>query len=206
MKLACFTTLSVVITCLSGSVWAEEEIYNPKVTQDFCDALYKEYGPDEYYGPMYVEEIKKLRELTKPGVSIEELNEDSVIVQEIEESRNLAMPGVSTEEPNKLLPKKIIGAAKMFLFDKQYLSKAFDVSQEIAIDSYRFYAWIAYNGLVTFWPLTENEHFKEYYNRYKGKRFKMFQLSNTNPVENKAADFIEECIKMRVENENREQR
>ncbi|KAJ1643697.1 hypothetical protein IWQ61_010499 [Dispira simplex] len=173
MKLASFISLSVVATCLSGSVWATSDLYNPQVTKEFCDALFAEWEPETYYGFEEKTVIDNLRKYTGKEVSMADLS--------------------------KLSDEVITGAAKVFLLDKQYLRKKIDkshVALGTSVSLYRIYAWITPNRFTAFWPLNEEEDITEFKsgNIDKGDNYQYFGLYIPNRVENQASKFIEGCI------------
>ncbi|KAJ1648785.1 hypothetical protein IWQ61_009918 [Dispira simplex] len=182
MKLASFIMLSVVVTCLSGSVWANGKLYNPEYSLEFCNDISDGTSPEDY--------------------------DDSVDVQEIEEPCKLAMPRrVNTEELNELLPKEIIGAAKTFLLDKTYVKTA-AISKDDVLNallespseprSYHYFAWINDKKFIDFHSFMTIDEVRDFLMMHEGKNYTFFQLNNANPVENKAADFIEGCLLMEM--------
>ncbi|KAJ1658449.1 hypothetical protein IWQ61_002315 [Dispira simplex] len=178
MKLARFIALSVVATCLSESVWATENLFNTQWTSEICIAIWLMSTPQQY--------------------------DSSVNEKKLGELRQLATSEITIEESKELLPE-IAGAARVFLLEKQYL-KTEAITKEAVLNalllpensqllSHRYFT-TAQNDAYTFiHKITEVNDAEEYSkeNEYEGFHVRFFRLNNTNPVEAKAADFIEEC-------------
>ncbi|KAJ1655087.1 hypothetical protein IWQ61_005096 [Dispira simplex] len=178
MKLARFTALSIVATCLSGSVWATGNLFNTQWTSEICTAIWLKFTPQMY------------------DRSVDEIN--------LSELRQLATSEIIIEEPKELSPE-IAGAARVFLLEKQYLVTGAitktavlnALSENSQLLSHRYFT-TAQNDAYTFiHNITVANDANEYSigNEYGGFSVTFFQLSNTNPVEANAANFIEQCCK-----------
>ncbi|KAJ1647009.1 hypothetical protein IWQ61_010141 [Dispira simplex] len=174
MKLTSFTTFSVVATCLSGSVWANEELLSTKCSEEFCSALIFKVSPEEY---------------------------DKTIEPEVLNTfRTLAKSIVNTKEPEKTSPNDIAGAAKVFLLDKMYMEnmmidvssvkKAFKQNGQEMLP-YHYFIIENHDHFINFAELKNLQDVEGALEQSENPAF--YQLSRANPVEAKAADFIVEC-------------
>ncbi|KAJ1650146.1 hypothetical protein IWQ61_008969 [Dispira simplex] len=175
MKVTRFTLLSIVITCLLGSVWADVDLYSTSVSKDFCRALLAGKSSTMYFSAIKEEELGRFSALASPNIVPEDLNE--------------------------LPPEDIAAAAKVFLFDKKFLSlkidqgevlQAFENPSELGRYKY-FMRVIIKTGTFTI-PLESLQETKRSIRNYSSARTGFFKLSTENPVQAMAAYFLEQCF------------
>ncbi|KAJ1965058.1 hypothetical protein IWQ62_002759 [Dispira parvispora] len=176
MKLASFITLSIAITCVSGSLPVPRELYKPEVSISFCNAVLQGFEPDEYDKLVKAVELKELRELAKKRETIADSEE--------------------------LLCAKTTGAAKVFLLDQTYFRNAAyrkaDVEVALAGNSpdlfpNRYFMRAKDEGGIKLHELTTGDDVEHFWEQYDGHPRLFFKLSDHYPVETKAAHFINKC-------------
>ncbi|KAJ1660514.1 hypothetical protein IWQ61_000562 [Dispira simplex] len=187
MKLARFTALGVVVTYLSGSVWATEKLTNPESNREFCLAFWLRHSFEKY--------------------------DESITQEKLDELRKLAITEENTRDLNELSPEETIGAAKVFLLEETYLKSRFLVEvgalneytgNPLSSNPYRYYIAAKASSFSHIREIMEASEAKEFAESYKmdeesglnkGISLQSFRLNTTNPVEAKAAEFITGCTK-----------